>query len=64
MILTGRELFSDFGPPICWNGLKSMYGPLKNNYYIMGKTLLNVCDITQQLYLDMPPWDGLIAAQW
>lgn len=64
MILTGRELFSDFGPPICWNGLKDVHRSLTNNYYMMGKTLLNLCNITQQLYLDIPPWKGLLAARW
>jgi antitoxin component of MazEF toxin-antitoxin module len=32
--------------------------------YAMSSLLPNVCDITQQLYLDLPPWDGLPNARW
>jgi hypothetical protein len=63
MILTATELLSAFGPPLCWKELKSA-NELSNRYYAMGSLLLNVCDITQQLYLDLQPWDGLPGARW
>jgi hypothetical protein len=62
MILTANELFSDFGAPLCWE--RSGASDLTWNYHAGSKTLLNLCDVTQQLYLDMKSWDGIMDAHW
>lgn len=50
LILTGNELFSDFGPPYCWDGK-----PYRKKFeHIFG--LLEIANATQQIYLDLPPW--------
>jgi hypothetical protein len=55
LILTGNELFSDYGPPFCWKnagGALTVFAEKYNGYH----DLLPLCDATQQLYLDMKPW--------
>jgi len=49
MILTGNELFSDFGPPYCWvDSVKKRFDRVTG--------FLNLCDTTQQIYLNLPSW--------
>lgn len=50
LVLTGNELLSFSGPPYCWQeaGIHTKY----NN--LMG--LINICDATQQIYLNLPSW--------
>lgn len=48
LILTGNELLSHFGPPDCWEkAVEKKFG------HISG--LLDLCDATQQIYLNLPP---------
>ena len=49
MILTGTELLSDFGPPYCWEDSQK-----KKFDRVAG--LLDICDTTQQIYLNLPSW--------
>lgn len=50
LILTGNEILSDWGPPQCWEGMElskkfdNLYG------------LLDICNATQQIYLNLPSW--------
>jgi hypothetical protein len=62
MILTAKELLSDFGAPLCWE--RGGGTAMTWNYHAGDKTLLNLCDITQQLHLEMPAWDRLLTARW
>ncbi len=50
LILTGRELFSLFGAPHCWDGV-SIPDWAKHN-----TSLLNLCNATQAIYLGAPHW--------
>lgn len=51
LILTANELLARWGPPECWEqiGYKDRF---RNT---LG--LLSVCNATQQIYLNMPPWE-------
>lgn len=49
LILTGTELFGDFAPPYCWDDATK-----KRFEDVHG--LLDLCDATQQLYLQLPSW--------
>jgi hypothetical protein len=55
MILTGTELFADFGPPECWeNGTAEQKALAKT--YRRYDGLDELCDVTQQMYLGFKPW--------
>jgi len=57
LILTGNELFSDFGPPYCWeDSLKKKFDRVTG--------LLSVCDTTQQIYLNLPSWHTEWHEKW
>ena len=58
LILTGNELLNtSFGPPYCWEG------SMKKKFdHIHG--LLNVCDATQQIYLNLPSWQTEWNEKW
>ena len=49
LILTGTELLSIHGAPHCWDDATKQR--FEHRY-----GLLNLCDITQQLYLKLPSW--------
>ncbi len=51
LILTGNEIFSDFGPPYCWKNTPNE----KKFEHIYG--LLEVANATQQIYLGLPSWE-------
>jgi hypothetical protein len=55
LLLTGTELFSTVGPPSCWQDK-----PGKGKQWADGRrffsSLLELCDATQTLYLDLEPW--------
>ena len=53
LVLTGTELFDHVAPPYCWDDTTK-----KRFEHVHG--LLDLCDATQQLYLDLPSW----RAQW
>src|SRR5581483_7238292 len=50
LILTGREILGEWGPPECWEAL-GLSKKFENVY-----TLLDVCNATQQIYLGLPSW--------
>ncbi len=53
LILTGTELFADVAPPYCWDDATK-------KRFEHGHGLLDLCDATQQLYLNLPSW----RAEW
>jgi hypothetical protein len=54
LVLTGTELFSDRPIPFCWKDKGGRYAPFDNFYHSEG--FQDLCDVTQQLYLDMEPY--------
>lgn len=50
LILTGIELFSDFGPPSCWKNKGAPYDAFANNWYVRDG-IQGLCDATQQMHL-------------
>jgi hypothetical protein len=59
LILTANELFADAAPPRSWHKLGTKYGAFKNRYEL-GYNLADLADATQQIYLDLPPWQQWI----
>jgi hypothetical protein len=53
LVLTGTELLSQSGPPYCWDE------PIKTKYNQVSG-LLNLCNVSQQIYLNLPAWE----AEW
>lgn len=51
LVLTGTELLSHFGPPYCWDE------PIKKKFDNF-HGLLGLCDVSQQIYLSLPPWQN------
>jgi hypothetical protein len=49
LILTGTELFGDVAPPYCWDDATK-----KRFEHVYG--LIDLCDATQQLYLNLSSW--------
>ena len=62
LILTGTELFSDLGPPFCWREKGDIYAEAAKNFSAM-YDLFHLCDITQQLYLGLEPWQEWLEKQ-
>ena len=62
LILTGTELFSDLGPPICWQKKGGIYAEAAKNFRARYDSF-SLCDITQQLYLGIKPWGEWIREQ-
>ena len=58
VVLTGRELFSEFGPPECWEKLDENEAFAKMNS--ARHSLYGLADATQQLYLGMEPYSDYI----
>jgi len=52
LILTGTELYSDQGPPDCWENQPGKHAAFAR-YHRVQADLLELCDVTQQLYLGM-----------
>jgi len=50
LILTGIELFSDFGPPSCWKDKGTPYDVFGNNWHVRDG-IQELCDATQQMHL-------------
>jgi len=63
LILTGTELFSNWGPPECWEDAGGKHATFAKNYRAW-RDLLRLCDATQQLYLDMKPWHQWLEERW
>lgn len=63
IILTGNELFSTHGIPYCWENREGKAGEIaKSNFY--PRSLSDVADATQQIYLDMKPYHEWREEQW
>lgn len=63
IILTGTELFSNYGIPYCWKGKEGKAGEIeKGNFY--ARNLSEIADATQQIYLGMQPYHQWRAEQW
>lgn len=52
LILTGIELFSDFGPPDCWKDKGEPYSKFAESYRGYNG-IQELCDVTQQMHLGM-----------
>ena len=63
LILTGTELFSNWGPPSCWKDAGGSHAVFAEKQQAW-QDLLSLCDATQQLYLDMKPWHEWLQEQW
>ena len=58
VVLTGQELFSESGPPYCWDEIPEA-AVVRRQFRSPGD-LLGLADATQQLYLDMESYDEYI----
>jgi hypothetical protein len=57
LILTGNEILSHLGPPYCWEE------SIKNKFdHING--IIETCDATQQIYLNLPSWQSEWFGKW
>jgi hypothetical protein len=63
LILTGTELFSNWRPPQCWKDAGGIHAPFAQKYKYL-RNLFELCDATQQLYLDMKPWHEWLKERW
>ena len=50
LILTGIELFSDFGPPSCWENKGAPYNAFAGNWHVRDG-IQELCNATQQMHL-------------
>ena len=58
VVLTGQELYSEAGPPDCWDEVPEA-ADIRTRFRSPG-SLLDLADATQQLYLGMEPYDDYI----
>ena len=63
LILTGTELFADSGPPHCWKNSRGIQGTFAANHHVQ-RNLLQLCDATQQIYLNLKPWHQWLEDRW
>lgn len=59
LILTATELYSDRGPPECWKNQGGKHAAFAH-YHRVQAELVELCDVTQQLYLDLESRDQLL----
>ncbi|OGM29424.1 hypothetical protein A2801_02290 [Candidatus Woesebacteria bacterium RIFCSPHIGHO2_01_FULL_41_10] len=59
LILTGTELFSEDGPPECWESGTDEHKKIAK-LYDRYQGIDRLCDVTQQMYLGFKPWDDEI----
>lgn len=57
LILTGNELLNHFGPPYCWDE------SAKKKFDHIGG-ILEICNATQQIYLNLPSWQTEWHEKW
>lgn len=63
IILTGNELFSTHGIPYCWKDKEGKAKQIaESNFY--PRSLSDIADATQQIYLDMKPYHEWREEQW
>jgi hypothetical protein len=51
------------GPPNCWKEAGGKHARFAEEYGLQ-RDLFRLCDITQQLYLDMKPWYQWLEDYW
>jgi hypothetical protein len=51
LILTGIELYSDKGPPRCWEGQIESIPTSASNFSFTFKGLIGLCELTQEIHL-------------
>jgi hypothetical protein len=56
LVLTSTELFSDYSLYDAWGKKAGAHQELIRKHHLV-KSLRHLCDLTQELYLDMPSWD-------
>jgi hypothetical protein len=59
VILTGNELFSYHGPRTVWGHLGGKFAALASGFG-MHREIVWLADATQQLYLDLEPWEKFL----
>jgi hypothetical protein len=55
LILTGTELFAEWGPSQAWRDAGGKHATFADYHRWPRGELMALCDATQQLYLDLPP---------
>jgi hypothetical protein len=60
LVLTGTELFAHWRPSQAWRDAGGRHAMFASYDSWPRSELLNLCDATQQLYLDLPPADLLL----
>lgn len=63
LILTGIELFADHGPRNTWNDVGGKHAEFAKRYIGLDD-MLQICDATQQIYLEMNPWHEWLQEKW
>lgn len=58
LILTGTELLSRYGPPMCWQDAGGAIASFANTH--RKRDLVHLCDTTQQMHLGMSPSQPLL----
>jgi len=56
--MTGVELFAQWRPEQTWKDAGGKHAQFANYRAWPRGELLTLCDATQQIYLDLPPWDA------
>jgi len=63
LVLTGTELFSSREPPYCWENIEGKQKAFANAHFVFND-LIQLCDVSQQLYLDMKSWSQWLEERW
>lgn len=63
LILTGTELFSSQEPPYCWKNMEGKHKTFASASFVL-RDLINLCDVSQQLYLDMKSRFQWLEQRW
>ena len=63
LILTGTELFSQNSIPQCWKNKEGRAGQIERGNFFF-RSLGDIADATQQIYLDMKPYHEWREEQW
>lgn len=63
LVLTSHELMRDMGPPYCWQDSGGRFADFARKFRAY-RGLFQLCDATQQLHLDMEPYDVWQMQHW
>jgi hypothetical protein len=63
LVLTSHELLRDMRPPYCWQDSGGRFADFAREFRAY-RGLLQLCDATQQLHLDMEPYDVWQMQYW